>query len=322
MRPVVCFGEALIDFLNTGSATEDGLDLGHYVQYPGGAPANAAVAAARLGADAHFAGQVGADTFGEFLVAALERYGVGTGFVARHPSARTPLAFVHLDADGDRSFSFYRHDTADLAIEPAQVSPAWFQASPVVHLCSNTLTDPHIATVTQRVIDAARDAACTISFDVNLRPNLWPRDEVDIERVNAIVRQADLVKFSSEELDVLCRGHGPAYLHDCIQGGVSAVIVTDGPGPALLKTLAGESAVPTPPVTAVNTTGAGDAFIGAVLFGLARESNPGDTLAQHERMAALVEFAAHCGAHSVQHHGAFVSFPEFADVAAYWPSSP
>ncbi len=97
MKRVVCFGEAVIDFLNTGQLREGEMSLNSFTQFPGGAPANAAVAVAKLGGEAVFAGQVGDDPFGHFLLDALQLYGVDTSIAAVHPTARTALAFVFLD---------------------------------------------------------------------------------------------------------------------------------------------------------------------------------------------------------------------------------
>ena len=105
MSNVLCFGEALIDFLNTGQKQEERLSLNAFTQYPGGAPANAAVAVAKLGGDAAFVGQVGADMFGDFLVQSLAEYGVDTSHVLQHPTLKTALAFVARDEAGERKFS-------------------------------------------------------------------------------------------------------------------------------------------------------------------------------------------------------------------------
>ena len=168
MKRVLCFGEALIDFLNTGQQHEGDLSLNAFTQYPGGAPANAAVAVAKLGGDAAFAGQVGDDQFGHFLIDALRLY-------------------------GERSFSFRRDGTADIVMTREQVGTDWFRDQPVVHFCSNTLTDAHIADVTRYVVAQARQRGSVVSFDVNLRHKLWPADKVDAGVVNELVHAADVV---------------------------------------------------------------------------------------------------------------------------------
>ena len=318
MRRVLCFGEALIDFLNTGQQHEGDLSLNAFTQYPGGAPANAAVAIAKLGGDAAFAGQVGDDQFGHFLIDALRLYGVDTSHVAKSLSAPTALAFVFLDEDGERSFSFRRDGTADIVMTREQVSPDWFHDRPVVHFCSNTLTDPHIAEVTRYVVKQARQHGSVVSFDVNLRHNLWPAGTADSRLVDEFVRAADVVKFSREELEYLCAGNENAYLGSCFASGLIVALITDGPHDLEIRTSEVQASVTPPAVTAVDTTGGGDAFIGAVLYGLSLQDDVKGYLSDIHRLQRLVASAAHCGAFAVTRRGAFPSFPTFADVADSW----
>ena len=195
MKPVICFGEALIDFLNTGSQEDGCLRINNYRQYPGGAPANAAVAVSKLGGKAFFAGQVGDDTFGEFLINALRTYQVDTQFVSKHPHAKTALAFVLLDEMGERSFSFHRHQTADLLFDKSQVDKNWFNESAIFHFCSNTLTEKSIAACTEYAVEQALMHGAIISFDVNLRHNLWATGKVTISVVDKLVKQAHVFKI-------------------------------------------------------------------------------------------------------------------------------
>ncbi len=318
MSRVICFGEALIDFLNTGQQQEGDMLLNCFTQFPGGAPANAAVAVAKLGGEAAFAGQVGDDQFGHFLLDALKTYGVDTSLAAVHPDAPTALAFVFLDEHGERSFSFRRDRTADILMTREQLSADWFRNRPIVHFCSNTLTDDHIADVTHFVIQEARANDATISFDVNLRHNLWPAGEVNAASVNELVRGADLVKFSREELDFLSAGDYDDYLASCFAAGTSVALVTDGPRDLEIIAAGGRATVSPPRVTAVDTTGGGDAFIGAVLYGLSQQADVKGFLDDLAAMQRLVESAAHCGAIAVSRPGAFPSFPTLADVGEHW----
>ena len=318
MRRVVCFGEALIDFLNTGQSQEGDLLLNTFTQFPGGAPANAAVAAAKLGGNAAFAGQVGSDPFGEFLVDSLQRYGVDTSLTIVHPEAPTALAFVFLDADGERSFAFRRDKTADVVIAKEQVAASWFENEPIFHFCSNTLTDDSIADVTRYAVAEARRHKAVISFDVNLRHNLWQAGRADPELVNELVHGADVVKFSREEFDYLNQGDPQAYLGNCFAKGLAAALVTDGAADMSIYTANSTATVRPPAVDVVDTTGGGDAFIGAVLFGLSQQSDPLDYLGNTTALERLVTSAAHCGAWAVARRGAFPAFPEFADVEPVW----
>ncbi|MDE3071970.1 MAG: carbohydrate kinase, partial [Pseudomonadota bacterium] len=174
MRSVLCFGEALIDFHAEGRDP-----YGYpraFVPFAGGAPANVAVAVAKLGGAARFAGMLGTDLFGDLLLDSLRRAGVDTRDVARTGEANTALAFVALDAHGERSFSFYRPPSADLLFRPGHFRADAFADTAVFHVCSNSMTEPLAAETTREGMRRARAAGALVSFDLNLRPALWPRD--------------------------------------------------------------------------------------------------------------------------------------------------
>lgn len=314
MSKVICFGEALIDFLNIDKQQSDRLSLNGFRQYPGGAPANAAVAVAKLGGEAWFAGQVGEDMFGDFLAEALQAYGVNTRYLSRHPVAKTALAFVELDEHGDRRFSFYRQDSADLLLEYEQVEEGWFAGASIFHFCSNTLTTLSMASVTRHALDMARAANCLVSFDVNLRHNLWAGGQVKREVVNELVAEADILKFSTEELIYLAGGNVQGYMDKLMAGRCCLLVVTDGGGSIHYrsKTCAGD--YQPPKVKVADTTAGGDGFIGGLLYVLSRAPKASELLNTPSQLLGLIQFAACCGALAVTRPGAFPALPELAEV--------
>jgi len=320
MKSVVCFGEALIDFLNTSEQDDGPLSLKNYRQYPGGAPANAAVAIAKLGGEAYFAGQVGADNFGDFLNSTLNTYNVDTRFLAQHKTAKTALAFVMLDSDGDRSFAFHRHQTADVLFNVEQVEDSWFEPQVIFHFCSNTLTDNHIANTTDFAVQKAKHHQALISFDVNLRHNLWPQGQADIALVNQFVFNADVIKFSRDELEYLALGNVTSYIAKCIKKGVSLLVITDGENDIEYFTVQGKQLISAPKVQAIDTTAGGDAFSGALLFALSQFPQAKLALNSMSILGELIRFAAHCGAYTVGKLGAFPALPQFNDVQNLWPT--
>ncbi len=322
MKPLLCFGEALIDFLHTGSTQIDGLNLADFRQFPGGAPANVAVAFSRLGGQALFAGQVGDDVFGRFLEQSLAHYGVDNRFLHKHPSANTALAFVTLDDDGDRSFSFYRDRTADVLFSADQIADNWFVNGPIFHVCSNTLTNADIAAVTGQALERASQAGCVISFDANLRPGLWPGGIVDRASCDTVARLAGFVKFAREEIEFLANGEIERYVDELLEGSTRLVVVTDGGGPVEYFVRQGRGTIETPGVAVVDTTAAGDAFTAGVLRGLCAASDL-DALADDlQSVELLVSFAVHCGSLTTTRAGAFPSLPVFEEVAQYWNDMP
>jgi len=314
MKSVICFGEALIDFLNTSKQTEGLLQLNNYRQYPGGAPANAAVAIAKLGGNAYLAGQVGDDAFGDFLINALTQYQVKTDFVAKHATAKTALAFVMLDDQGERSFAFHRQQTADVLVTPHQVSDAWFRHDGIFHICSNTLTDKDIATTTYFAVDKALQFNCTVSFDVNLRHNLWPTQQADRSVINKLVEKSHIIKYSKDELVYLANGDIETYITHCLNQSCELIIITDGANDIAYYSRAFKGSVTPPPINAIDTTAGGDGFIGGVLFALSQQKNANDLLKSQSTLEHVIAFAATCGAFAVSKPGAFPALPNKTDI--------
>ncbi|HEY0180174.1 MAG TPA: carbohydrate kinase [Dokdonella sp.] len=317
-RRAVCFGEALIDFV--AEPPTAGRPRA-FLQHAGGAPANVAVALARLGDAVEFVGMLGADAFGDFIAERLRAFGVGTAHVRRTDAAPTALAFVSIDAAGERSFAFYRPPAADLLFRDEHFDAASFDACGVFHACSNSLTEAAIAETTLSGMRRARAAGALVSFDVNLRPALWPRDVDPLPRVRAALALADLVKLSREELAFLARDRDEeAALASLWTGATRLAVVTDGAAPVRWHTPDRHGTVPTFAVTAVDSNAAGDAFVGGLLHallgaGIAAAELPAFAADAARRDAAL-RFAAACGAHAVTRAGAFAAMPARDEVEA------
>lgn len=318
MKPVVCFGEALIDFL---AQPETPPAPRAFLQFAGGAPANVAVAAARLGAGTQFIGMLGEDMFGDFLLRSLTDAGVGTQHVVRTAQANTALAFVALDAAGERSFSFYRPPAADLLFRPQHFSDAGFNAA-AWHVCSNSLTETYIAATTMDGMRRARAAGALISFDLNFRPALWPAGADPHPRLWAALAAADVVKLAREEFDYLAAplGGRTAVLERLWCGRTRWLIVTDGAAPLHWYTRDAHGKIDAFRVTAIDTTAAGDAFVGALLAGLQARAvdaaSLGDFLAQREVLRAMLRRAAAAGALAATRHGAFAAMPDATAIDA------
>ena len=320
MGKIVCFGEILIDLLAQPPASADTPRA--FLQYAGGAPANVAVAAARLGASSHFAGMLGRDMFGDFLLESLQQAGVETDCIARTDAAKTALAFVALDAHGERSFSFYRPPAADLLFRAEHYLPACFDGTACFHVCSNSLTEADIATATFVGMERARAAGAVVSLDLNLRPALWPADVDPSPRLWQALERADLIKLSREELDYLAAPLGAdgdaQVLRRLLAAQARWVIVTDGAGTLRWYTRHGAGEVPSFRVQAVDTTAAGDAFVGGVLVGLVERGGAGAGFAafceQPEAINSTLRFGAAVGALAVTRKGAFAAMPSLDEV--------
>ncbi|MCY3936481.1 MAG: PfkB family carbohydrate kinase [Chloroflexi bacterium] len=304
---VVCLGEILIDFV----AREGGVSVGDAASFQkamGGAPANVAVGVSRLGGEAAFIGCVGDDPFGQYLASALWEEAVAVSGLQTTTEARTTLAFVSLDAAGERSFIFFRQPGADQLLSAAQLDLALLSRARIFHFGSFSLSGEPAATATRTALAKARAAGAFISFDPNLRLHLWA-DAAEARRaILPLIDQADLLKLSAEELPILTSdGEARALWRD----GLQALIVTAGPRGARLITAEGEWAVPAFAVPTVDTTGAGDAFVAALLARLS------------ERPAALraapeetLRFASAAGALATTARGATTAMPNPTEIAA------
>lgn len=311
--PVITFGEALIDMLALPGA--NGRTL--FQANPGGAPANVAVGVAKLGGQAKFVGQVGNDLFGRQINKAMQVAGVDTQQLGQTPYAMTPLAFVQLDEHGERSFAFYRDRSADLIYQAEQCEDDVFSQGGVFHTCSNTLTHSHILDQHWKLLTRARAAACLLSFDVNYRPNLWATGTDSATRIWQVMMACDVVKASAGELKNLY-GSTSQAIDRLLACGVQLVLITDGADPVRARWAHGELQVTPPKVKAVDTTAAGDSFMAGFLFHLAMHAYTTERLRTFlntpNALADAMSFACACGAHTVQHTGAFDALPFLGDL--------
>lgn len=312
MSRIISFGEAVIDML----ADDADEAAPTYRCFAGGAPANVAVAAARLGADSAFAGRVGDDHFGRFLRRALERHDVDTNLTKTSPTGKTAIAFVALDETGERSFSFYGVDAAHLQIAPDDVPEEALSDQSILHLGSNTLTTQAARTTCADIADRARAAGAAISFDINYREGLWPHPAEASSVIAEFIEGADLLKASREELTALFGEEAiPERIEAWLSAGVSLVVVTDGPGDIDYFGRAGRGTITPPQVSAVDTTAAGDAFVGGLLARIAQsDAAPRAWLQTFDDVTDALSFAARCGASATTKHGAFSSLPSLADI--------
>ena len=314
---IVCFGEALIDLL---AQPPQGQAPRQFTEYAGGAPANTAVAVARLGGSARFLGMLGEDFFGARLLAQLSAAGVDVSGVQRTAAAKTALAFVALDERGERSFSFYRPPAADLLFRATHFTPARIAGTAVFHVCSNSFTEAPIAAATLAGMRAARAAGALLSMDLNLRPSLWAQGEDPAPRLWQALCEAELVKLDRAELEFLARSAGgvEAALARLLGARARCVLITDGAAPLQWRTRVAQGAANTFRVHAVDSTAAGDAFSGGWLHSLvARGATPstlGALLAEARVFGDCLRYASACGALATTRHGAFAAMPQAAEV--------
>jgi len=266
---IVTFGEVVSDIYRDEGSSPVEMP---FKARPGGAPANVAVAAARLGAEASFVGSVGADLFGDFILRALEAEGVEVGDVRRcEPPTRTSLAFVEIAPDGDRAFTFYRSDpAADELLSPEDVSEETLRGASFVNFGSIPLLKDPARSAIHHAAGLAREMDVPVAFDVNLREHLWPSLNDARNAVDPLLDLSAIVKMGDEELAPLLGTEDPEEAaRILLDRGVSLVLVSLGAKGAFYATAEFSGELPAFTVESVDATGAGDAFLAATLVHLA-----------------------------------------------------
>ncbi|MEG3129415.1 aminoimidazole riboside kinase [Pantoea cypripedii] len=294
---VWCLGDAVVDLLPEGP--------GRLMQCPGGAPANVAVGIARLQGNSGFIGRVGDDPFGHFMRQTLADEQVNTHFMTADPAHRTSTVVVALDDDGERSFTFMVRPSADLFIEPADLPD--FQAGEWLHCCSIALAAEPSRATTFAAMQCVQAAGGFISFDPNIRHDLWPDAADLLHCLNQALQLADVVKLSEEELAFAT---GSADIDASMrqlaeQFDIKLLLVTQGKAGVKACHNGQTCHYPTLPVISVDTTGAGDAFVAGLLWGLAQHGLPEN----EPQLAARLASAQICGALATTAKGAMTALP-------------
>lgn len=260
---VTALGELLIDFTSAGRS-DAGMSL--FEQNPGGAPANVLAALARLGKNTGFIGKVGHDMHGVFLRDTLAGCGIGTQGLVMDRTVFTTLAFVELDADGQRHFSFARKPGADTCLRADELWDEYLKETDIFHFGSLSLTGEPARSATLEAVRRAKKAGAVISYDPNYRPLLWPGPEAAGSAMQSVLDLVDFIKISDEETELLTGETDPVRaVERLLERGITVAAVTLGHKGALVGTAEGVKLVPGYAVEAVDTTGAGDSFWGGFL---------------------------------------------------------
>jgi fructokinase len=311
---VICIGELLIDFF----CTDVDIDLvkgQNFEKQAGGAPANVCAAIVKLGGNASFSGKVGNDPFGHFLKNTLEEVNVDTSMLVLDDDYPTTLAFVSLKANGERDFVFNRG--ADAFLTENDLDKKRIMEAGILHFGSATalLADPFQSTYLN-IMQAAKQEDKFISFDPNYRKDLWKgrRDDfIDLAQKGIAI--ADFVKVSDEELKIISGMNdireGIAAFH---QLGAQAVAVTLGKEGTLISNGQKIEIVPSIKVDSIDSTGAGDAFVGAALYQLALEEEPKRVLENFEQLKKIISFSNKVGAIVCTKVGAISALPTQEEV--------
>ena len=309
MKDIVAIGEVLIDLTQKGM---DELGVGQYAANPGGAPANLAVAASRLGASTAFVGKVGRDAFGNYLRSVLEENGVDTQGLLEDSKEHTTLAVVSVDETGERSFSFYREPSADVNLKAEEIPAALLKDTRVLHFGSVSLTAEPARSATLYAAKKARENGCLVSYDPNYRASLWNSQEEAVREMKNALPLCDILKISDEELPLLTGTTDPAAGSESLAKlGIRLIFITLGANGAFFRLGEETGSVPGIKVKVGDTNGAGDTFFGAALSQLVKEDMNKLTL---ERLTEIAAFANKAASITTSCHGAIPAMPRLEEV--------
>jgi len=316
MAQIMTLGEVLIDLTQTGT---DNKGIPQFAAFPGGAPANVAVAASRLGAQTGFIGKIGKDAFGAQLRKTLETDHVDTAFLFESEEVPTTLAIVSVDANGERSFSFFRDPGADTQLLKEEAAAFLNRELPfILHFGSLSLTTEPSRSAALEAAQRAREKGVLISYDPNYRAALWDSEETAVNWMKTPLNMIDVLKISDEEL-LLLTGTDDLEEGSRILGeyGISLIMITLGSEGVFYrcKGNSGEGdlygIVPAEEVSVCDTNGAGDTFLGAVL---AQIASNGSIPAEREHLEAMLTFANRAAALTCSRPGAIPAMPTLAEL--------
>lgn len=321
MPDIITMGELLIDFIPSEKDCKL-KDVNQFTKAAGGAPANVAAALGRIGCSVGFIGKVGNDAFGDFLQETMEEQGVNTWQIIRTDKAMTTLAFVSLQADGERDFAFYRKPGADMLLKEEEIDLDYINSAKIFHFGTISLTDEPVSSTTKFLIKRAKENGALISFDPNIRLPLWNHNLEPLrQEYHDVLPDVDLLKFNLEELKQLYpeetgNPENQFSLDDLrkitvpiLKQGPEYIIITDGGNGSYFISKNNSFHVKTKNIKAVDTTGAGDAFMAGILSKILENND----LEKTDWRAALKR-ANKFGAITCSRYGAIPALPDRDDL--------
>ena len=297
---LVCIGEILADMIG-----EEKNGITTYERKAGGAPFNVACALKKFGADVKFVGSVGDDLIGQFLIKYAKDFGMDTAYIHQNAERNTTLAFVELNEEGDRSFCFYRKNTADYCMP--KVSDELIQSADIVCVGSLMLADENCVEYATDIINRAHALNKTVAFDVNYRTDIYRDKESALKTYKKILALADIVKFSEDEVEIFTE----EYVNSLSD---KLVLITLGRDGSEWRYKGQSDRIPAIKVNPVDTTGAGDAFFAGTLSVLDKNI---DSPLTEELLNSALRFGNIAGALNTTGRGAIDNLPDLDTINKY-----
>ena len=302
---ILCIGEILIDFTPV-----EGME-NSYTANPGGAPANVAVSVARNGIRSGFLGKLGNDDFGRMLKKTMEDNKVSLLCPELTDDATTTMAFVTLDAKGDRSFTFARKPGADLLLDKSDVERVDLSSWDIVHAGSVSQSGLPERDAVLLALEKAHSLGKIVSFDINFRDKIWSFEECRRE-VLTLLPFVDLLKISYEELDFVGgRENIPSFMN---KYGITVVALTLGGDGSEIYFADKSDVFPPMSVKIVDTTGAGDAYWGGFLVSLINQNVKSIEDITREKLTVAAKYGTVSGGLCVTKHGGIPALPTAEEI--------
>lgn len=303
MSKLYSIGELLIDFQSVGFGSLK--ETEKFSKKAGGAPANVAAQAVRLGNEAVYLTKVGNDGFGDFLIESLKEVGIDTQYISKDKNYNTSLAFVSFQENGEREFSFYRKTAADLFFTKEDFAKVSFKKDDILEFGSVALQTEVSRKTHKYLIKKAKESGSIVAFDPNIRLNLW-EDKKELRHiVNEFYKYADIMKIGVDELEFISELEIDEAIQKVLSEGIKILLLTDGSKGAKLFVNNKRYECSGYKVKTVDTTGAGDSFFGAFLGMLLKNKvSKEDLVSDKVNYQALLEFACKAGAYTTTQYGA------------------
>ena len=294
MKKLLAIGEALVDIFDNNIRV-------------GGAPLNVCAAYSKLGKDAYFIGKLSTDNYGNMILNKMKEVGIKTDYVS-YTSMPTGKAIVKTLENGERDFIFERNNCADQLLNEFEIKEEWFKDAFALHFCSVSLDDFPIKKAHDRAIEYAKKYNCLISFDLNIRTSLFKNHSKLKDTIYEYIKHANILKLSLEELEFLGK---EKRINDLFIGNVEIIILTLGKeGSTVYFKDKKEIHCPGIEVKAIDTTGAGDAFIGSFLYQL-------ENLKSTDKFHNFLKFSNVYSALSVTKVGAIDSYLTYEEMKRF-----
>lgn len=304
-KHVLIYGDVFVDHI-----AEDATNSS-FTTYLGGATVNVAAGIARLGAPVSFITVTGNDETSEFVRTELTKEGVDLTAAILKPEKRVNGVYIHLTPDHDRVFASYQNETPDIQVTAYDLQKETFQQASILHICSGTMFHPTALETTRRAVQLAKETDTLVSFDANIRPLRWESEEICRETTTSFLQDADLIKLTEEELTFMMNAEtfeeGTSRIKSL---SIPVILITRGESDTIAIVHGNQFHIPAEKKEAVDTTGAGDAFMAGILRQIHLHGYP-ETV---EEWKEIIRFGNRMGALCVTKMGALSAMPHLDEL--------